>query len=349
MMMNSIDKIRQLFKGFLRPNYFEVLIDPPQKLEGDKNTELLTFAVNSTSFPFETINVQEYNEMSRHYKIADSVDYDPVAISFRLDSEGKVLDFFHRWRRLIVNDNFKVGYYNDYIGKVIIRLLDAKLQNIFEVVMHEVFPVNRNPMPLSYDTGDAIAELDVSFQFLYTTYTSYGQQYGLFIDDVGLDDIARIYQDSRPYGVLSDDYFMSGAGTFKDALDNAIKKGKQQIQTMVTDALKNPFTKSVGGIGSMTSDALQNPFTKSVGGIGSMTSDALQNPFTKSVGGIQTTLSGILNSQFTKIDQTLKTGIETKVSQVQSSITKKYQEIQKKAISRIEQGVKNVVSKIFKF
>ena len=165
----SIQKFKGQFADLLRPNYYEILISPPKKLNA--KSEILSYLCSATDFPFETIQTTELVTHNRKRLIASGVDFDPITATFILDSTGIVLDFFQKWKSIIIDDTFSVGYYEDYVGTVEIFMLDKQKQRIFGVKLKEVYPVNRGNIALSYNTVDSISELAISFVFAQSQYS----------------------------------------------------------------------------------------------------------------------------------------------------------------------------------
>lgn len=159
----SIEKFKSQFADLLRPNYFEVLINPPNTLNA--SNEILSFMCNATDFPFETINTMELITHSKKRMIASGVDFDPITMTFLLDSTGLTLDFFEKWKQLVIDKNFKMNYYENYIGSVEIYMLDRQKRRIAGVKLLEAYPVNRNNIALSYASTDTLSELSVSFVY----------------------------------------------------------------------------------------------------------------------------------------------------------------------------------------
>lgn len=169
----SISEVINQFEDLQRSNYFEILIEPPPLLSRFDQT-LLKFLALSTDFPFETINTTDLVTNSQKRRVATDIAYDPNAITFRLDSRGRILEFFQRWRNLVVGDDHRMGYYDDYVGTIYIRLLDRNMREVYSATLVEAYPVNRTSIPLSYDSDNSLATLSVSFSFLLAEYSQNG-------------------------------------------------------------------------------------------------------------------------------------------------------------------------------
>ena len=193
----SITKVISQFSDILRPNLFEVFIEPPPLLSSYNQT-LLKFMVLSTDFPFETIEPTLFVANSQKRKVANDISFTTLPITFRLDSRGRVLEFFQRWRNLVVSDDHRMGYYDDYVGTIFIKLLDRNHHEVFTAKLIEAFPVNRGDIPLSYETTDQFMTLTVSFEYLLAEYS----REGFFLSSEWFDMVRGITDKVKlPFGL----------------------------------------------------------------------------------------------------------------------------------------------------
>lgn len=313
----SIMEFKNLFSDLLRPNYFEVIIEPPQKLTSIDTTPF-KYLVIGTDLPLETITHKEYVAMSRKYKIAGNVDYDPFSITFLLDSQGKLLDFLERWKKLVINDENKMGYYNDYIGNMRIRLLDRKKNNVFEAKIFDCYPVNRNNISLSNLSVDTFIEFTVNFEYFRAEYTINGMEYKPDIDPLEFDSITKIYKaldQITPFNLQSKTY-------------NNSYFGSNDFLTF------NPFEKQIKD--------MMDKLGTNIGGV----LNGLGLPQTQNIGN---SLTKLVNEKIINTQKALTQPINTKINEIQSSITSKYKEIESQAKQRIQSSIQKTVNKIFKF
>lgn len=242
----SIEKFKSQFADLLRPNYYEILISPPTNLNAQST--ILSFLCSSTDFPFETIQTMEMITHSRKRMIASGVDFDPITVTFLLDSTGKVLDFFQKWKMLIIDDTFKMGYYEDYIGTIEIFMLDRQLQRVFGVKLKEAYPVNRNNISLSQNSVDTLSELPISFVYANSEYTMHNVLYPSATSI--WNSLTRVYD--KTISSISN----SGLEQINDYLG---KFGSSNInlQTEVTK-LTSPFTNKINQIQSSIDNRLSD-------------------------------------------------------------------------------------------
>ena len=93
-----------------------------------------------------------------------------------MESKGKILDFFKKWKDLIVDDENLMSYLKEYAGTINIMMLDVQEQNIFEANLINAFPASIEAIELSMDSGDfvkiqtSIVFSDVKYEYNGTSY-----------------------------------------------------------------------------------------------------------------------------------------------------------------------------------
>lgn len=172
----DIDTFKAQFSDILRQNRFIVEIFPPEKVREEINLELVSCLAISTSFPFGKIIEKEKLRYGKKYKIATNWDLDPINITFLVESKGKILDFFKKWKDLIINDENLMSYLKEYAGNINIMMLDVQEQNIFEANLINAFPASIESIELSMDNGDFI-KVQVSIVFSDVKYEYNGTKY----------------------------------------------------------------------------------------------------------------------------------------------------------------------------
>jgi len=131
---------------------------------------------------------------------------------FMLDSEHKILSFFHEWMQSVYNydtskgllapngrDNtqlpYEIGYKSDYALDVRIKFFSTHNQkSYYECVLRGVYPTEVGQLDLSWDANDQIATLPVNFS--YESIAVSGSKVGSVENDL-----------SRSFGLL--DYIVS--------------------------------------------------------------------------------------------------------------------------------------------
>lgn len=169
--MASIDKFKSSFSDFLRPNIYALYIFPKTAFTTDIiDNNRIGMLCHEATFPFYTFNTNSYWYNNKKTSFVDNIDYDPVSFSFYVDRDNIILSFFEAWRKQIIDDDHKIGFYDDYVSVVEIELFDRQLQTTAIASLVDAFPVNVESFNLGYAQNDSILELKVTFQFKEISY-----------------------------------------------------------------------------------------------------------------------------------------------------------------------------------
>jgi hypothetical protein len=320
----QIDDFKTKFNDVLRPNYYEVIIDPPTSLKQNSsfkidNYDILPLLAVNVDFPFETIERIDHIIYSRKYKIANNIDFDPFNITFVLDSKGLILDFFNRWKDLIYDSDFKMNYYDEYIGKITIRMMDRMSQNIFEVNLIDAYPVNRNSIPLSYDTLDGRSEFIVAFDYLKPEYAHLGATYPEISNQAIKDTITKIYE--KNYKTITFNPIVE-IGT--DVLDQIGSNAKRGVSEFITQGIRSI---DLSGLNAKINVPV-------IGQINLQFGTMIENKV-KELGR--------------NVTDNITSAIETKVNKWQEQIKNKYKNLQSQAFNNIQRSIEKSVTRIFRF
>jgi hypothetical protein len=215
-----LENLKASFSDFLRPNLFQVTFSG--NLFGEYEFGFLT---KGATYPFMTYNTTsiQYNNMPRHF--AQSVDYDPISFEFMVDDGLKVLRFFDKWRKLVMNDGSRTFNYKDeYSGNIEIELLNRKQFMRAKCTILDAFPVNIDNLALNAETNDQILSMSVSFRY---------------------DDVMYEFDEGFSIAGVKDLVFDLAQGTIGTGID-AIKDGIENAAKKIPDsAIKDVF----GGFG----------------------------------------------------------------------------------------------------
>lgn len=332
----SISTVLDKFADLLRPNRYEVEFFPPAKLKNsyddisvyNRVIDLLKYLTISTGFPFETLENADIDILNRKFHIAATTDVDALEMTFNLDSEGLILEFFQKWKMLVCDEHNRVGYFNDYIGKIKITLLDRKSKEVFSTTLVGAYPTNRTTIPLSSQSNDAFIDFSISFRFLKAHFSRAGK----IIVDKNIEN----YLSSYPTIKINDYNLGNNVSDF--SFYDSFGQNRPDSDFIVY----NPF-------GNTVNDTLSNWSAQVNEALNKFKLDSLAKVKLPSIGIINTNFQSLVNTQYNNIGNTLMTPIQTKVTELQSAVTKKYQELQQQTIRRLTSSIKSSISKIFKF
>lgn len=161
-------------KGIARTNRFTVDFTPPKAM-GEDIKRMLLFC-EKASLPginFATTANRSYGETR---EVVYDRMYDPVQITFHVDRNMSVKSIFDNWSQYIVNPNTRaVGWYNEYVTPMTIRIQDLEDKVTYLVQLFEAYPKTISPISLDSQNNNDTMRLDVTFQYKYWYATQIAQ------------------------------------------------------------------------------------------------------------------------------------------------------------------------------
>lgn len=171
-------------RGIVRTNSFLAYILPPKGLRtAYKDTKKFIIRCDSASIPSASfLNYELYRygfgvQESAPY----SVQFEPINLSFIMDSQAEIYTFFYRWMNTIVNYNtkkginvpiqnpkhkpYEVGYKDDYATTVRVAIFNEKAQNIIEITLNDAFPMSISEIQMNWASDNDIVRINVPMYY----------------------------------------------------------------------------------------------------------------------------------------------------------------------------------------
>lgn len=217
--------------GLTPSNRFLLMITPPPIMGHDptdyKFIPFFCFDVNAPGFSYET-----YNYRTLSYGVQQEAPlapiYSDIMANFYSDNNGKILHFFNRWYRSIINTNvnsnnpynrtgsaiYEVNFKSDYATTAYLYIFDQIDSNIITYEMDRFYPILINDMKLSWEQKNSHLILPIRFTYqnlnVYTQHEasninySSGQQLGNSITQLGqiVQEVGTL-KGSRPMNILN--------------------------------------------------------------------------------------------------------------------------------------------------
>lgn len=313
----DIDKFKQQFNDILRNNRFMVEFFPPEKVRENSNLELINCLAISCNFPFGKIIEKEKLRYGKKHKIAINWDLDPINITFLSESKGRILDFFKKWKDILVDSENLMSYYNEYTGRINILMLDVQEQNIFEAELINAFPASIESINLDMESTD-VMKVQVSIVFSDVKNIYNGEKY---------PDIVYAEPERKEYATM-------------DIADIS----KRNILTNIDSKM---LSKLSGKINDKISSFISNKIDK-------INFEKLNKTVDLPiVGAVDINIGSFLENKTREITSKLqieiKEKIDNKLSNVQQSFNSKYAEKLNDKLNSLTSSMQNKVSKIFSF
>lgn len=175
--------------GVAKQNLFYVQITPPKNLLYASYTGQVPFFCSDALLPGLVYNTTQVKLGG--YGVNESrptdVGFNEVTLTFMVDNDAKVIDYFHKWATLIHNfsvdtsgvqrgSSLKYGefaYPESYESPAInIYFLNQSADQVIKYTLDRAFPMQVGSVPVGWEINDTIAKLPVTFA--YKTWDSEG-------------------------------------------------------------------------------------------------------------------------------------------------------------------------------
>ena len=169
-------------KSFARTNLFEVTIQPPKIMNGNKAFENLHLYAESASIPglmFATSETRRYGTGPIEKKPYAPI-FNDVSVSFLVDGQGDIYKFFYTWMNMIVSSDqyvngnaahqaglapFEVGYKDDYKCQMMISTFDEAGNSVLSSQLVDAIPISISDTSFSWGDTDQVMKLQVTFTY----------------------------------------------------------------------------------------------------------------------------------------------------------------------------------------
>lgn len=156
----NVDKFRSKVKEVARLNRYRVII--PNFFDGD----LYQYLAKEVELPGKEFRVANLNFWGSEISLAQSVDFDPLSITFYTDNELKVKKDIDNWMNEIFDlELWTVGYYEDYVVDMFVEILNNNGDVIEKIKIEKAYPKNIGSISLSYESENEPFIITVQFQY----------------------------------------------------------------------------------------------------------------------------------------------------------------------------------------
>lgn len=135
--MSSINQFLAQFTDLARQNMFRVRIAAPWM-----DSDFLSFMCFSAKSPFQTFTQAESSQNKQVKKFSTKENFDPVALQFYVDNNGRVIEFMRTWMQRVRSADYQWNFKNEYTATVTIEALDARENPYFITTLVAAQPVN---------------------------------------------------------------------------------------------------------------------------------------------------------------------------------------------------------------
>jgi hypothetical protein len=160
--------------GVAKTSHFQVQIFAP---EGDINQMRdMMYRADSVTMPGRSIGSTEHSFYGPTRKYGNDSLFKEVEITFILSEDLNEKLFFEEWQDLVVgpyrtgdtsDSAYDIGFYEDYVGSIIIRHFNDSGDMTFSKKLIEAYPIAVGDLERDWENGAQIMRLSVTFTYRF--------------------------------------------------------------------------------------------------------------------------------------------------------------------------------------
>lgn len=162
--------------GLVKSNKFQVLIIPKIRVGDDR---LMTFMCDQATLPGVSWSTQDvrHTGYGNFVKRPTNATFTDVQLSFFVDSNSNVMEYFHRWMSNINNFDrsnpgerngiplYQFNYPDEYTSVVEITTFDDENFPVTTIKLNDAFPVAVADQQLSWENQNTLLRMSVTFAY----------------------------------------------------------------------------------------------------------------------------------------------------------------------------------------
>ena len=153
------DFVASMQKGLARTNRFFV------KMPADTPDKMVGMFCENVQLPGSTMLTTPSKVFGESREVAYERQYEPINMSFYVDSDFKVKEYFDKWQESIINPYTRAGnYYDSYVKPIEIWVHNTEDKRTYAVSLTECYPKSVSAVQLDYGSKD-IMKLQVTMQY----------------------------------------------------------------------------------------------------------------------------------------------------------------------------------------
>ena len=163
------DFVAQMQKGVARSNrYFVVMPNRNNTSGGDTSgNRLLGLYCENTQIPGSTILSTPSKIFGEPREMPYERSYEPINMSFYVDSDFQVKDYFDSWHESIFDPYTRAGnYYEEYVSNIELWVHNVEDKRTYALTLFECYPKAISPIQLDYGSKE-LMKLQVTMQYKY--------------------------------------------------------------------------------------------------------------------------------------------------------------------------------------
>lgn len=154
-------------RGLARPNRFQVNIAFPGGIALLYTSVLSNLFCEAAALPGYTVATSPHRTIGEPREIPYEPMYDPISLTFYMDSNYEIKDAFETWMSYIIDPVTKShGYYSKYTSNILITSENVDRSIPYQVQLYEAYPKTMQTITLDQNSKD-VMRLTIGLSYKY--------------------------------------------------------------------------------------------------------------------------------------------------------------------------------------
>jgi hypothetical protein len=160
-------------EGLMRTSRYSIVLSPPKDMRGQRDMRKIQLFCSDVQIPGVTLSTTQIRMFGEVRESPYEKMFDNITLSFYVDNNMKVKQFFDDWMGIIQSPSSRnFGYYKNYITDMILSVEDTKDRKRYEVRLFECYPKNVGGISLAHESKE-VMKLQVSMNYKNWTSRSF--------------------------------------------------------------------------------------------------------------------------------------------------------------------------------
>jgi len=154
-------------RGLARTNRYRAIIPVPVSNLGSADKQLISLFCDSVSLPGINLSTTPQRVFGEVREMPYEKIYDPVQMTFLVDSQMVIKSAFDSWIGMVINPNRRtVQYYDTYTTTIELYVVTVDQQEPYRITLYEAYPKSLGSIAMGAENRE-VMRLPVTFQYKY--------------------------------------------------------------------------------------------------------------------------------------------------------------------------------------
>ena len=130
--------------------------------------EQVTLMCSAAELPSKSFLTTEHRHNNLSLKLPYMASFDDVTFTFYASDNMLERAYFEAWMATVYNtSDGTLNFYDEYVGNIIVKVLDRNQNTSYEVKLYEAYPVSMNAVNFSYGSSNEVTQISIGFAYRY--------------------------------------------------------------------------------------------------------------------------------------------------------------------------------------